>query len=236
MPRGVQPGFLRPKAPKTHARDVPLATVMDGQTPNSKWWIGEMPTRTGGVCKCWKLFRFDDVPQETVDAMTKDDLHALAVTYLESARALFPAELKDVLKTIEEDTKELEAIKARGTLPSVEYRRAKERRVRDRGGRASTLSGASTASGKGLAVRKTGGKASRKVVPASIREAEAAITEAAIARAAAVQEEQPASSGTEPVHYTPDELREHGLTIEDLAESGMQVMPTPDGGCTAWMA
>lgn len=72
---GVKPGsIVRPKGPTTPAKDMALCTVKDGATAGTKWYVSEMGAKGGKLCKCWKVFPFEELPQESVDAMTDSDL------------------------------------------------------------------------------------------------------------------------------------------------------------------
>lgn len=46
-----------PKGPAVAAKEFPIATVKNGKDKQTKWYVGEMST-SGGVKKCWKMFKF----------------------------------------------------------------------------------------------------------------------------------------------------------------------------------
>lgn len=137
--RGCKPGFKRPLAPSTPASDVELLTIMKASSGHT-WWCGEMRSRVGGVAKCWKLFRIDELSPEEFATLTTEELQSLAAQYLEQNRlqiACKPFTDPNLDKskpflTLEEDRAELAKFAAAGTTPSIEARRAKERRVRDK--------------------------------------------------------------------------------------------------------
>lgn len=130
--RGVKAGTVRPRGPVAAAWDLPLLTIAQGQTAGTIWWVGEMPTRDGDVCKCWKRFNFDHLEQSVVDCMSNEELSTLAKALLEEARKInvekFPS-LK--FMTLAEDLEKVESMKAKGTSHAAEKQKAKDMKVRN---------------------------------------------------------------------------------------------------------
>jgi len=131
---GVKKGYVRPKAPSSPAKDTALCTVKDGATPNSKWYVGEMGARTGGFCKCWKIFDLStmNMEEEEVNAMTVEDLQKLAWELVQGIRERRndSDEVKATLLTPEQDQAALDALKASGKpMPSKAAAIAKQRNV-----------------------------------------------------------------------------------------------------------
>lgn len=127
------PKMVRPKAPTQSSLDLPLTSVLQSKDGNF-WWVGEMKTRVGGVCKCWKLFRFDAWSREEVEAMPTEQLQKIASGFLAENRERIIAEDPTLdeksFLTVEQDTEEIAKIKAMGKLPSVEYQRVKDARAK----------------------------------------------------------------------------------------------------------
>lgn len=149
--RGVKPGFVRAKAPLANATDLPLLTIANGESPGSKWWVGEMKDRSGGgICKCWHLFRLDKVndlskvnlssPKNTssnepqVILLTDLDLGKIALSKLQETRIKYQLENPALeFPTLEQDREWVMQCRAKGTLPSSEVRRLKDRKKRAEG-------------------------------------------------------------------------------------------------------
>lgn len=181
--RGCKPGFIRPKAPSAVALDLPFLTLADG-THNTKWYVGESRTRFGTICKCWVIFDFTCMADKlgmSVDDVSKlltaDELSMLAKPYFDANREKILARQPDAVFTSpEDDLAYINECKAKGTLPSTEQRKAKDRRTRER---------KAAEAGKSGVIKSNGKKAVKGVA-----EAAAAAKKAAKAAAKALQQKE----------------------------------------------